>query len=355
MLFTELSRKCHYMNSIPPNPMIQPWITAATEDNTVVIRHADRAVVFTGPGAKALMPELIAKLDGTSQVDAIINSFPAEKQAAISSAIDLLAHHNLLIEGTALPHTKNTPAPGLRNAASLAELLSPAITIDEIASRLSATHLHILTDLSNISHLKNILVESGFGFVETFPLSAVTEVERSLTQNSVVVVAPKLSSARELRQMNDIALEIGCRWTHILPYDGSYAIVGPLYIPGETGCYRCLQLRRRSTIEAADQQRIVDDDPDSILPTPIDEWTSPGQEVALWGLFAHLLSIECLRLYWAPAPLAGHIHTMEWKGNTVNTVRHRLFRVPRCPSCGPTDLGVPQPWFEAPATAAKKN
>ena len=62
------------MNSIPPNPMIQPWITAATEDNTVVIRHADRAVVFTGPGAKGLMPELIAKLDGTSQVDTIMLS-----------------------------------------------------------------------------------------------------------------------------------------------------------------------------------------------------------------------------------------------------------------------------------------
>lgn len=333
------------MSLVLSHPMVHPWATIVDGEDSLVVRHANRAVVFRGPGAKALLPTLIEALDGTRTAADIVAQYAEAEQASVRGALDRLAQHNLLVEAAGIQKESTSPTT-LRAATALSEALFGSVGIAEIMQRLTQTRIVLLSDLDNASQLEEILRHSGFGCVDRLPLAAAKGIEAILTDDTIVVLAPRRGTAPELAVMNEVALRTGCRWTHVLPYDGSYGVAGPLYLPGETGCYRCFQIRRRSTLEALEQQRVVDDSPESVFDSPLAEWTSPGQESAVWGILAHLLSIEALDSDWAPSPLAGHIHTMQWTGISVKVDRHRLYRVPRCPDCGPMDLGVPQPWFE---------
>lgn len=336
------------MTKQTPRPMVQPWATFIESEESIIVKHAGRVVVFQGPGAKKVLPELISKLDGTSVKAEVLNSYPPEFQAAVGDAITRLERHNLLVDGDVLA-SRSVPESTKRAAVALAEALAGSLELREIIDRLHATHIRLFSDLSNASELEGMLRTSGFGQVDLEPLVAVRDIAPPLSEETIVVLAPRRATSPELDVMNERALSAKCRWTHVLPYDGSFASVGPLYLPGETGCYKCFQLRRRSTLETLlEHQRLIDVNPESVFDGPLSEWVSTGQEHVAWGILTRLLSMEALRFEWTPSPLAGHIHTIEWTYSSVEVSRHRLFRVPRCPSCGPLDLGVPQPWFDEP-------
>src|SRR5919204_18130 len=39
-------------------------------------------------------------------------------------------------------------------------------------------------------------------------------------------------------------LRVATPWLPVLPFDGRVAVLGPLYVPGESCCYECYRLRR---------------------------------------------------------------------------------------------------------------
>lgn len=276
------------MSLVLSHPMVHPWATIVDGEDSLVVRHANRAVVFRGPGAKALLPTLIEALDGTRTAADIVAQYAEAEQASVRGALDRLAQHNLLVEAAGIQKESTSPTT-LRAATALSEALFGSVGIAEIMQRLTQTRIVLLSDLDNASQLEEILRHSGFGCVDRLPLAAAKGIEAILTDDTIVVLAPRRGTAPELAVMNEVALRTGCRWTHVLPYDGSYGVAGPLYLPGETGCYRCFQIRRRSTLEALEQQRVVDDSPESVFDSPLAEWTSPGRKApcgASWPTFS---------------------------------------------------------------------
>lgn len=334
-----------YVNPIPVRPLFHPWGTVVESDDSIIVRHAQRAVVFKGPGAKHLIPNLIGYLDGLHSKNEVVRNFPPNQRDAVLAALDRLVGHHLVVDLEGVdPDSAHGAA--FRTALSLSETLSGSLAISKIIRNLTATSIELISDLDNADSLCNLLSETGFGRVTLHGIDSLDDVKFTCNPTSILVVAPSTPNSTTLNIANERALATRQTWTHILPYDGTFATIGPLYVPNETGCYRCFQIRRRSVLETLAEQRAVDESEQYLKGGLMNEWTSLGQELTAWGIFTHLLSMEALRVDWVPSPLAAHVHTVEWMGRSVRTKRHRLFRVPRCPVCGPLDLGVPQPWFD---------
>ena len=64
----------------------------------------------------------------------------------------------------------------------------------------------------------------------------------------LAVVAPSGDEMPLLPDWNVRALETGTAWLQVLPFDGSLAAVGPIYVPHESACYECYRLRRSANI-----------------------------------------------------------------------------------------------------------
>jgi bacteriocin biosynthesis cyclodehydratase domain-containing protein len=128
----------------------------------------------------------------------------------------------------------------------------------------------------------------------------------------------------------------------VLPFDGRYAGVGPLYLPGDTCCHECFRLRRAANVDAADELPLLDG-------VPARYPASPPVDAVVGGLAA-LVALGWLVLgdHYAPAAF----YALELVP-TLSLTLHHVHRVPRCPACsGLGDVAPPLPWYkEAPLAA----
>lgn len=118
-------------------------------------------------------------------------------------------------------------------------------------------------------------------------------------------------------------------WLLIKP-NGMILWMGPIFIPGETGCWQCLthRLRGNRIVETSIQQQ---KGINSIFPTSISQLPSSwqiglnlaAQEIAKW------IVLEKNPL------LAGKIITFDYAN--LSTQNHTLVKRPQCPVCGDTE------------------
>jgi bacteriocin biosynthesis cyclodehydratase domain-containing protein len=218
------------------------------------------------------------------------------------------------------------PAPVAGAASLLAALQpggAPGVTAGEIASRTVA------------------VVGSGGAGVEAARLlrAAGAEVSRAETVvggYDLVVCAAAPPELPLLAEWNDVALEIGAPWLQVLPFDGRYAAVGPLYLPGETCCRECFRRRRSAGSDASEELALLDSEP-ATYPT------APAVDALVGGLAAHLaLSWLVLADHHSPAAF----YAIELQP-AVTVTMHHVHRVPRCPRCsGLVDVAPPLPWYK---------
>src|SRR5204862_290297 len=67
------------------------------------------------------------------------------------------------------------------------------------------------------------------------------------------VVVPGNDEIAALSRWNQCALDVGQPWLLTLPFDGRFAAVGPLFLPGDTCCYECFRLRRLAGLDYDDE------------------------------------------------------------------------------------------------------
>jgi bacteriocin biosynthesis cyclodehydratase domain-containing protein len=126
------------------------------------------------------------------------------------------------------------------------------------------------------------------------------------------------------------------RWFLLRPYDGRFASVGPLVVPGESACYECLLLRRAANLEFGD-------DLPELESTPQSATADAAFEAFVVALTAHLA------IRWVvggDAMLPGVLHTVELRPS-LSVSEHTVLRVPRCPACSPNQVAPPLPWHGA--------
>jgi bacteriocin biosynthesis cyclodehydratase domain-containing protein len=147
----------------------------------------------------------------------------------------------------------------------------------------------------------------------------------------LAVVAPSAAELPELAAWNERRVGDGTTWLLVLPFNGRFATIGPLFVPGETCCHRCFVLRRASTL------------PDSadFLALDLVRAAYPlGRSLAaaLGGLASALASRWIAR---RDGAIAGAFFALELDDG-LRLTRHRVLRVPRCDACSPA-RGEPSP------------
>ncbi|HET8893111.1 MAG TPA: TOMM precursor leader peptide-binding protein [Gaiellaceae bacterium] len=295
-------------SALPTRPLLKPWYRLSVRETTAVFRYGGCLLEFEGRAATRLLPHLLPLLDGTRTIDEIVAELGEPIRPAIVHALELLAGRHLLTEampaGRTVQFLAATDACG-RDATTVAAALSRARvtvvgsggTAEEIARLLSDAEVEICDD-------------------EDAPVD-------------LAIVAPAAHEMSRLRAWNERALEREARWLQVLPFDGSIAAIGPIFVPHQTACHECYRLRRAATIAA------VEDRENGAYPG------APAFEAILAGLAA---TIALRHVVLDDGRFVGVLLAVEQIPELACT-RHVLYRVPRCPVCSlAAQLAAPAPW-----------
>jgi bacteriocin biosynthesis cyclodehydratase domain-containing protein len=312
-------------NGLPTLPYLPPWYRLARSPGKLLLEYGQRVVCLEGGAADRLLPSLLALLDGTRTVEEIVVSLGSPVRPAVEKALDELAAHGLLVEGP--PATAALPPPVAGAAELLSSLRPEACTLAETVASVEACNIAVLG--------------GGAAGVEAARLlrSAGAEVTRAGSMSAgagLVLAAPAAAELPALPGWNAKALEVRRPWLQVLPFDGRYGAVGPLYLPGDTACYECFRLRRSANLDAAEELPLLDASPASYP-------AAPPVDAVLGGLAA-LAALAWLVLgdHYVPAAFAAFQLTP-----LPSLSVHHVHRVPRCPACsGTADIAPPLPWYK---------
>jgi bacteriocin biosynthesis cyclodehydratase domain-containing protein len=287
-----------------PAPELKPWYRIAESPAGVTLRYGASALLFEGAAARTLLPRLLPLLDGTRTADDLAAELGPPVRPAVDHALDLLAGRGLL--------RRRAPADDREDRARTVELLAAtdpgARSPEELRDALGEATVSVLGDGSLAGDVGRLLLRAGVG-----------AVERGWAAD-LVVAAPAPDDAGRLEEWNAEALAHGVPWLQLVPFDGSIAAVGPLFVPGETACHACFRLRRAVDGTAAGERQLR-----------AHHLSSPALDAAVAGLAASV-AVQWLATHDSAA--AGCLLALEPEPH-LSLTRHAVYRVPRCPACSP--------------------
>jgi bacteriocin biosynthesis cyclodehydratase domain-containing protein len=313
------------VNDLPSLPYVAPWYRVARSPGKIVLEHAQRIVCLEGASAERFLPALLPLLDGTRTVDEVVRVLGEAARPAVENALDKLAAHGVLVEGP--PVDEDEPRPVGQAAQLLAALHPDGRSIGETIASVRGCSVGVAGNAPAGVEAGRLLRVSG------------AEVERAdgpAIGVDLTICAPAPEELQRLRSWNDAALAAATPWLQVLPFDGRYAAVGPLYLPDDTCCHECFRLRRAANLDAAGELALLEDVPARSPSAPVVE--------ALTGALAAQLALGWLVHgdHYAPAAF----YALELVP-TISLSVHHVHRVPRCSICsGLTDVSPPLPWHK---------
>jgi oxazoline/thiazoline synthase len=188
------------------------------------------------------------------------------------------------------------------------------------------------------ARLANTLVSvSAFGDVTTEPFRTALQVLRVRVGEpghlGVVLTDDYLRIG--LEEYNRQALASGRPWLLVKPV-GCQLFVGPLFLPGKTGCWECLAERLRINRQV---ERYVHEQKGRVEPFCVARSYTPATLQIAWNLAAGEIAAWIVR---GESPLLeGKVQTLDllsWK-----TLTHMLVRLPQCSTCGNSERYRNQP------------
>jgi len=318
---------------VPDRPRIKPWYRVVEAGEALVLEHGQTAVVFEGRAARRLLPAMLPLLDGTRPTGEIIEELGAGTADGVRHALVTLHERGLLLDGPGLDPRE--PA-GVVEAVGLLASLAPGSRPEELRQTLAEAVVEILGSSDVVPPLVELLRASGVGSVA--PGCWDTSAEPG--DGRLVVVAPNGREGADVVRWNRRAVDGGAVWLQVLPFDGRFAAIGPLYVPGETCCFECYRLRRQAACGYAAEFPAIED---VHLAAP----AGPALNATVAGVTASLV------LRWlahGDHHLPGSFHACEGAGTAIS--QHRVYRVPRCPVCsGVDDVAPPLPWYKETTAA----
>jgi bacteriocin biosynthesis cyclodehydratase domain-containing protein len=309
----------------PSRPYLAPWYRLATAADQVVLEYGQRIVCLTGRAGAVLMPVLLPLLDGTRTLDEIVEVLGRPVRPAIEAALERLAEHDLLLDG--LPLTDDVPLPVSATSELLASQRPGELAPRDVAASLGASSVAVVGSGATAVEVRRQLAQSGV---------RVRRDERLSAGADLVVCVPAPAQLPVLADWNRQALALRQAWLQVLPFDGRYASVGPLYLPDETCCFECFRLRRLANLGAVEELELLED-------VPANYPASPSLQALVAGI-ATTLALQWLVLRDHHAPSAYYAVEL---GHVLGVRLHHVHRVPRCPACsGLTEVAAPLPWHK---------
>ena len=316
------------MTPVPERPRLKPWYRVAPVEDGLAFEYGETVLRFGGHAATDLLPLLLPLLDGTRSLRELAAALGEPIAPAIEHALGKLSEHGLLVEG--VPEVSS--ALRARTAASCAAAWPGAGEERSVDAALRAAAVAIGGGGPLAAELLRLLRLCGIEDVRLVEIA-----EEALDGVAVAIAAPEAQEVPRLAAWNSACLERSTAWLQLLPFNGRFALAGPLYIPGETACYECYRLRRAANIAYEDEFWALER-------TAPRASSTPGLDALLAGAAVSLI----LRWLVGRDPfLPGRCFAFRFDaGLSVET--HDVFRVPRCPACsGLTHVASPLPWAEA--------
>jgi bacteriocin biosynthesis cyclodehydratase domain-containing protein len=307
--------------AVPERPLLPPWLRLARVGDRLLLEHGDAVVSLEGKAATLLLPRLLPLLDGSRTAEDVANELGGEMGDAAAPAIATLARHGYVVEG---------PAASDEDALVAASVGRGSTTLAEAQCRLECARVAVVGSGAAAEELRRLLSPAlGSGAVAGWDDGAVDA--------DLVVVAPQPSELPQLALWNERMLDLRVPWLQVLPFNGRAAFLGPLFVPPETGCHACFELRRAEALgEVADFA--------AVQCVPARYPVGRALAAATAGLAA---SLALRWLATADPALPAALFALELRDGLAIT-RHRLLRVPRCHACsGTRRLPPPLPWAEA--------
>jgi bacteriocin biosynthesis cyclodehydratase domain-containing protein len=310
---------------IPRLPFLPPWYRLALGDGKVVLEHGQRMVCLEGRAAERFLPALLPLLDGTRTVDGIVRALGEPVRPAVERALSELAASGVLGEGP--PPGPETSRPVAETAELLASLRPGGRPLAETAASVAACSAEIVGEGTAGVEATRLLRASGV---------RVEPAEKIGPGADLTICAPSPGQLPRLGAWNEQALEARGPWLQLLPFDGRYAAIGPLFLPGDTCCYECFRRRRAANLDAGVELTLLEQ-------TPASYPTAAALDAVVGGLGAVLaLSWLVLGDHYVP----GAFYAVELLPVLALSVHH-VHRVPRCPACsGLADVAPPLPWHK---------
>lgn len=299
-------------------PLLAPWLRRTrSRDGRLVLEYGDEIVVLGGERALALLDGVLPLLDGTRTAAAVAAEL-GSSEPIVESIVDELRASGLVVSGPAAGETALL-------CAGLAHDSHPR----EIERHLETATVAVVGESTCAEELIRLL-EPGVGEVERIGWDALPDAD-------VTAVAPAPSELPRLELWNERLLEHGLPWLQLLPFNGRFAALGPLFVPGETCCEHCYRLRRGGALGEPELLAELDRVPATYpQPQPL--------AAAMAGLAATLLTRWIAT---REAALPGVLFALEL-GDGLRIDSHRVLRVPRCPACSQASaVAAPLPWSNA--------
>lgn len=283
-------------------PLLKPWYRLSTESGRSVLRYAGSVLEFDGAAAERLLPHLLPLLDGTRSVDEVVAELGEPVRPAVEHALALLQAHDLLTDAFGA-------SPSAELLAATTGRTVPDAEFQVLGSGARADSLACLLGAKTRLDWADAPPRTGF-----------------------VVVAPSGDEVHLVAEWNERAVAAPVEWMQVLPYDGRFAAIGPVFVPGETACHECFLLRRDATI-AASRDR-----------TRGRYLASPATDAVIAGLAAHVALTHL-----TVGGDAGALLALELTPD-VRCTRHVVYRVPRCSVCSKVVGRAPlAPWSDVAA------
>ncbi|MGH7102642.1 MAG: TOMM precursor leader peptide-binding protein [Acetobacteraceae bacterium] len=329
-------------------------------------RGLEAPIILRGESAGAVVAHLRAALDGRLTREEVVRAGPPSVPATAFVRALLLLHSKGLLVAADPPPSR--PAVSLDGATLSRQLLywgrhlgitRSAGSAPEIERRLEMARLILIGGGMFGAATCDLLGRSGFRHLEVLGWNDDGAIEQSVGLSpqgpigfrrmpttaidpalkllrdwigsaDLLVTATTDAPARLFEGINELALMAARPWLYGNA-DGSALDIGPLVLPYETGCFACLDLRRKSAREFAFENEFHEER----LATERDAARRVLAGEAVWpaSLGASLLVGEACRLITGLAPptltdtmlqVLPVTGTMEW---------NRFNRVPRCPAC----------------------
>lgn len=324
-------------NGIPIHPYLKPWYRIAQDEERLILEYGQAVVVFEGRAVQRLLPALLPLLDGTRTIDEITVSLGHAIEPAIQKALSTMSERGLLVEGP--PLNGETPAPFRETAHFLAASTS-ARPVSEVQASLERARIGIAGNGVTAEELARLLRRSGIG-----QLRRISEEDDhgDLGKLDLLIVVPRSADLARVAGWNRRALSTGVAWLQVLPFDGKFAAIGPLFLPGETCCHECFRRRRLANLAYAEEVPALE-----LTPAAYPETPSVGAAIA--GVAATL----ALRwLAYGDRAIPGTFYALEYPV-TLKLSAHQVYRVPRCPACSEVEnVSSPLPWYKEVRVASR--
>ncbi len=301
--------------AMPEQPRFLPGLVVVPLKDGLLIEGAVERQVLRGKAAVTLLPRLIEAMDGTRTLEQIAAALSGTSLKAVHDAAALLYTRGLVEEGKEPALVESGCEP---NTLAFFHRYLDATRVNanaqQAASRLVRTPVLVAAAGGECESAMRILSEALASTGVPVSSYSLCEPIEPGTARLVVLLVSGDEPADRLCQLDDECARAGVPWLRaaIRP-ETMTAELGPYFVRGTTGCYRCFANIRDLKEPAVAQ----------------------GDAALLTRLWANMLAVDAIYLVSRIGPLAGTAQLMHYDLATWESQKISVPRMPGCPHCRP--------------------